>query len=119
MSTKLLFFMIGIVIIVILGTVGYMYLEGWTVLESLYMTVITITTVGFEEVHRLSPEGQIFTIILIFSSLGIVTYGISDLFRTMMEGNLNKFLRERRMNKMLTELSNHLLSVELGKQVRV
>ena len=56
MSTKFLFFMTGIAIIVILGTAGYMYLEGWTVLESLYMTVITITTVGFEEVHRLSPR---------------------------------------------------------------
>ena len=89
-------------------------------LESLYMTVITITTVGFEEVHKLSPVGQIFTIILITSSLGIVTYGISDLFKTMMEGNLNKFLRERRMNKMLTELNNHFIvcgAGETGKSV--
>lgn len=95
MSTKFLFFFIGIASIVILGTTGYMFLEGWNFLDSLYMTAITITTIGFEEVHELSPVGQIFTIILITSSLGIVTYGISDLFRTMMEGNLNKFLRVR------------------------
>lgn len=120
MQTKIQFFITGIAIIVILGTAGYMLLEGWNILDSLYMTVITITTIGFEEVHELSAEGQIFTIILIISSLGIVTYGISDLFKTMMEGNLNKFLKVIRMNKMLTNITNHYIvcgAGETGKSV--
>lgn len=120
MRTKFLFFSIGIASIVIFGTAGYMLVEGWSILDSLFMTIITITTIGFEEVHKLTPEGQIFTIILIISSLGIVTYGISDLFKTMMEGNLNKFLKVIRLNKMLTNLHNHYIvcgAGETGKSV--
>lgn len=120
MRSKFLFFVIGIGFIIVVGTVGYMLLEGWGMLDSLYMTVITITTVGFGEVHRLSQMGQIFTIVLIISSIGIVTYGIGDMFRTVMEGNLNKFLRERRMSKILMELNNHFIvcgAGETGKSV--
>lgn len=120
MRSKFLFLLIGIGFIVTMGTIGYMLLEGWGIIDSLFMTVITITTVGFQEVHKLSQIGQVFTIILITSSLGIVTYGIGDLFRTVMEGNLTKFLKERRMSKMLTELNNHFIvcgAGETGKSV--
>ena len=65
MRSKFLFFLFGIGFIVVMGTKGYMVLEGWSILDALYMTVITITTVGFEEVHELSSRGQIFTIVLI------------------------------------------------------
>ena len=84
------------------------------------MTVITITTVGFEEVHQLSPKGQIFTIVLLISSLGIVTYGIGGMFRAVMEGNLTKFFKERRIHKMLMKLHDHYIvcgAGETGKSV--
>lgn len=115
MRTKVLISSIGIISILILGTVGYIFLEGWNFLDSFYMTVVTITTVGFEEVHSLSPRGQIFTIILLFTSLGIVTYGIGGMFRALMEGSLNQFFKERRMGKMLTELCDHYIVCGAGE----
>lgn len=118
MRTKLLISLISSILI--FGTVGYMYLEGWSFLDSCYMTVITITTVGFEEVHQLSPKGQIFTIVLLISSLGIVTYGIGGMFRAVMEGNLTKFFKERRIGKMLMKLHDHYIvcgAGETGKSV--
>lgn len=115
MRIKVLISSIGIISILILGTVGYIFLEGWNFLDSFYMTVVTITTVGFEEVHLLSPRGKIFTIILLFSSLGIVTYGIGGMFRALMEGSLNQFFKERRMGKMLTELCDHYIVCGAGE----
>lgn len=115
MRTKLLVSSIGISLILIGGTSGYMLLEGWDFLDSLYMTVITITTTGFEEVHDLSPNGRIFTIILLFSSLGIITYGIGGMFRAVIEGSLNKFLRERRMLRMLYKMQNHFIVCGAGE----
>ncbi len=59
------------------GTVGYMLIEGWSAYEALYMTVITIATVGFTKLHPLSETGRIFTIVLIFGSVGGAAYTLS------------------------------------------
>ena len=61
-------------IILAVGTTGYVILEGWSFLDSLYMTVITITTVGFREVREVSVAGRVFTIFVIFSGIGIIAY---------------------------------------------
>ena len=57
-----------VMLITAFGTIGYMVVEGWNFLDSLYMTIITISTAGFREVHELSPKGMIFTILLIADS---------------------------------------------------
>ncbi|MFO8048713.1 MAG: potassium channel family protein, partial [Desulfosudaceae bacterium] len=59
-------------LVLVAGTLGYMVLEGWQFLESLYMTTITVTTVGFGEVRHLSTEGRVFTVVLIFMGVGLV-----------------------------------------------
>ncbi len=61
-------------LLLIMGTVGYMVLEEWSLLESLYMTVITVTTVGYGEIRQLDPAGRIFTLVLIFVGVGLVLY---------------------------------------------
>ena len=63
-----------LVFILMAGSAGYMLLEKWDFFDSFYMTVITITTVGFREVRDVSQTGKIFTIILIFSGMGIIVY---------------------------------------------
>ncbi|MEE9448443.1 MAG: ion channel, partial [Ignavibacteriaceae bacterium] len=61
-------------VIIITGTSGFMLIEGWNIADALYMTIITITTTGFEEVHQLSTEGEIFTLVLLMVSFGTVIY---------------------------------------------
>jgi len=64
--------------VVLAGSTGYMLIEGWGFLDSIYMTIITIASVGYKEIHDLSSNGRIFTIILIISGVGSVTYAALD-----------------------------------------
>ena len=85
--------------IILLGTIGYMYTEGWGVLDSLYMTVITLATVGFGEVHTLSPTGRMFTIILIIVGVASLGYFGGALFQFMVEGKITEVFWRRRLDQ--------------------
>ncbi len=80
--TVLILILLGVLAI---GATGYMQIEDMNLLDAMYMTSITVTTVGFEEVHPLSSEGKVFTIILMFAGIGIVIYTISYLGSTLVE----------------------------------
>ena len=97
------------------GTLGYMLVEGWGPLDSLYMTVITVATVGFREVQPLSPQGQWFTIALIFAGVGGIAYSIGTIVDFMVEGHLVELLEGRRMAKRISELSGHYVVVGMGR----
>ena len=80
---------IGILLlIIVIGTAGYTAIEGWAFLDSLFMTVITITTVGYREIHPLSAAGKIFTIFLILGGVGTAFYILTTLVRHILEGEL-------------------------------
>lgn len=112
---QFLFPIIGLVIILIIGFVGYMVIDGYTPLESLYMLVIMFSTIGFQEVHPLSPEGKIFTIILIVSGFTLGFYFIGKLSSFFLEGELAKLLKIKRMNKALDQFSDHYIVCGYGK----
>lgn len=112
---KLLFAAMFIIGVVILGTVGYMLLEGWNFIDSLYMTVITIATVGFKEVGQLDDPGRIFTIFLIFLGIGVGGYAIGTIAAFIAEGQLLAILRGRRMAKEITGLKDHIIVCGFGK----
>lgn len=97
------------------GTVGYMLVEGWNVLDSLYMTVITVATVGFREIHPLSEAGHWFTIGLIFAGVGGIAYSIGTIAEFMVEGHLVELLEGRRMAKRIGELNDHYVVVGMGR----
>lgn len=97
-----------------LGVSGYMLIEGWKFLDALYMTVITIASVGFMEVNPLSAHGRIFTIVLIFFGAGILMYGISTFTAFLVEGQLNELLRRRRMEKIIAKLKGHYIVCGTG-----
>jgi voltage-gated potassium channel len=101
--------------ITIAGTWGYMYLEGWNFFDSLYMTVITLSTVGFSEVSPLSPEGKLFTTLLIVAGVAAVTYLFSAISHHVVSGELHGTLRRRQMQRKIDTLSNHFIVCGYGQ----
>ena len=92
-------------VVVVLGTTSYLLIEdGWTLLDAFYMTVITITTVGYREVHPLSPGGQIFTMVLAVTGLGLLLYTLARVAQAIFEGELANVLGKRRMMSRIDEL---------------
>ncbi len=80
----------------IAGTIGYIAVEGWTPWDAFYMTVTTVTTVGFREVHELSRAGQIFTVFLVLGGVGAALYTFSQFAALVIEGGLASHLGQRR-----------------------
>lgn len=95
--------------ILIVGLLGYSFIEGWSALEALYMTVITLSSVGFMEVHPLSNAGRIFTMLLILLGSGVLIYGISVITAFVVEGELTDVLRRRVMEKKIAALQSHYI----------
>jgi len=97
------------------GTVGYVLIEGWTVWDAFYMTVITVTTVGYKEVHNLSRSGQAFTVLLLFGGVGTVLYTFTFLATAVVEGGLPKRLQRRRLAHMLDTIRDHFIVCGYGR----
>ena len=96
----------------VIGPVGYMILEGWGFLDSMYMTIISVTTTGFEEVHHLSPGGRVFTIVLIVLGVGSIAHTGGRAVQVLFEAQL---FRRRRMSRKLNELQSHFIVCGDGK----
>ncbi len=96
------------------GTAGYHFIEGWSLWDSLYMTVITVATVGYGEVHPLSHAGRAFTMLLILGGIGLFTYGFSTIAAIVVEGELSEAFRRRRMEKVIKQLSGHYVVCGAG-----
>lgn len=118
---KRVYIFLGIIIsIVTVGTIGFMFLENWSFLDAFYMTVITTATVGFEETHKLSTNGKLFTIFLIIISFGTFALAISSITKYIMGGDYKINLKQYRTNKQLNTMENHVVICgfgRVGKQV--
>lgn len=104
-----------IVGVLIMGTAGYMMLQGWNLLDAVYMTVITVATVGFHEVGDLTATGRIFTMVLIFLGIGVGGYAIGNIAAFFVEGQMLDLLRGRKMEKEITSLKDHIIVAGCGK----
>ncbi|MBA3037786.1 MAG: potassium channel protein [Desulfobacterium sp.] len=102
-------------LISIIGTVGYMTIEGWNLLDSIYMTVTTISTVGYSEVHKLSRFGIIFTSGLIFIGVGFCLYMAGAMVQFMVEGRIRAVLGRRRLDNKISKLKNHYIICGYGR----
>lgn len=119
LQIKLLMAFAMLVFVISLGTGGYMILEGWNFLDSLYMTVITLASVGFKEVHDLSERGVVFTIVLIVIGVGTVAYVLSAAARVILEGELQQIFGRKRLEKRLRELKNHFIICGYGRMGKI
>jgi voltage-gated potassium channel len=119
LKKRLILSVVLIVLIVSFGTAGYMGIEGWNYLDSIYMTIITITTVGFKEIHDLSFSGKLFTIILIISGVGTVLYALSTGAKLVLEGELQKIYGRKRLEKKLKELKDHFIICGHGRMGKI
>lgn len=110
--------LIAVIVIFILlcaGTTGYRLIEGWSLLDALYMTVITITTVGYGEIRQLSEEGRIFTVFLIMSSFGVMGYIVTSTAQTLIAGQIKMALGRRKLEKKVKRLKNHYVLCGYGR----
>jgi voltage-gated potassium channel len=101
------------------GTTGYYLLDDrYSFLDALYMTVITLTTVGYEEVYPLTPSGRVFTIVLLLVGVLTFFYAVTELVRIVISGEVQQLLGRRRMERSLAELKNHMIICGYGRMGR-
>jgi len=105
--------------VIVGSTIGYMLIEGWSFWDSLYMTVISVTTVGYREVEPLSRAGQIFTMIVLMVGVSTVLYTFSFLMARLVEGDLAARWTSRRRQRMLDELDRHFIVCGFGRMGQI
>ncbi len=116
--SKLILSALLLIFINAVGTIGYILIEGWNFRDSLFMTVITLTTVGYGEVHDLTPAGEVFTIFLLIIGVGIFLYLLATMARLILEGELRDVIGRRRLEKRIHELKNHYIICGYGRMGR-
>lgn len=102
-------------LIVVTGTVGYMVFEGWSLSDAFYMTVISITTAGYNEVRELDTSGRIWTMFVLVSGVGMLFYGIVSLVQLAVEGTVQRYLGRRKMDARISKLENHYVLCGYGR----
>lgn len=108
-----------ILAVIFTGTTGYVLIEGWAFLDALYMTIITITTVGYREVHALSGRGMIFTIFLIVFGVGTILYTLNNAAKVVIEGELQHVFGRRKLEKKIKGLKEHYIICGYGRMGKV
>jgi voltage-gated potassium channel len=101
------------------GTLGYYFFEEMTLFDALYMTIITISTVGFAEIKPLTPFGRTITIFIIVSGISMGTYSIGLAVKMLVEGELTRILGRFKLEKMISELKNHFIICGYGRVGRI
>ena len=104
-----------LVLLVSFGTFGYIAIEGWGTLDALYMTVITLSTVGFREVHELNDTGKVFTMVLIFFGVSVIGYIVGSLAQIMFEGQFHRIIGRKKVEKAISALEDHYIICGFGR----
>jgi voltage-gated potassium channel len=102
-------------VVTVIGTIGYMLVEGWPFFDSLYMTIMTLTTVGYGEVRPLSLAGRGFTMVLMVGGIGGALYTLTTVMKYILEGRLGDLLGRRRMEQALSGMNDHYILCGYGR----
>jgi voltage-gated potassium channel len=119
-SRRLVWLVVVPILLVVTGTLGYYFLEpAYSLFDALYMTVITLSTIGYGEVNPLSTRGRVFTILLILGGVFTFFYAASEVIRAVVGGEVQDILGRRRMERSLAELQRHLIVCGYGRMGRL
>ena len=109
----------ALAVVVAVGITGYMVVEGWSLLDSAYMTILTLTTVGYEEVHPLSSTGRIFTIFLMVAGVGVMLYVLTSVVNLAVAHEVWSLFRRRKLKTRIAKLKGHFIVCGFGRVGRV
>ena len=118
-SIKIIRGVMMLAMVLLIGTIGYMVIEEWQLLDALYMTVITITTVGYGEIRQVSEPGRIFTIFIIFAGMGILGYTFGMVAQAMVEFHVRSILGRRKLGLKIKSLKDHYIMCGYGRIGRI
>lgn len=119
MHKKIIIAMLMIFLSLVFGTVGYQVVMGWSWYDAFYMTLITITTIGYKEVYELTPEGRALTMVLILFGVFGVLYAFTAIGQFILEGQMRDLFRRRRMEKKAGSLTNHVIVCGFGRMGKI
>jgi voltage-gated potassium channel len=112
---KIILWGAGLVALLVLGTLGYVFIEGWDFFDSLYMTVTTLTTVGYGEIHPMDRAGRAYTMVLILAGVGVMLYIVGALARVVVEGEIQEALGKRKIRRHVQKLKDHYIICGFGR----
>lgn len=118
--TKVMIALVSLVTLLVGGTAGFMLIEGWDLTDSLYMALITLTTVGFSEVRPLSPTGRHFMIVFLMVGVATVGFSLSTVVNYLFEGQMLATVRRRRTERIMRRMKNHYVvcgAGDIGREV--
>ena len=107
---------LALAIIFLVGSTGFVVIEGWSLFDAVYMTVLTMTTVGYEEVRPLSPLGRVFNLFIMLGGVGLMLYILTVTVQTVVEDEVFRvFMRRRRMKKKIDAVEAHFILCGFGR----
>ena len=113
--SKIYYALFFILLICVIGVIGFMNIEGYSLMDAVYMTVITVSTVGFQEVVELSENGRLFTTFLIIASFGTFAYSVSVVTTYVVSGDFNKYFKDYKVKKEIKSVENHTIVCGYGR----
>jgi voltage-gated potassium channel len=114
-TTRLHIAVIILILIIAVGTIGYRVLEGWSIIDSLYMTITTISTVGYGDFHPMTTGGRLFTIVIIIVGVGTMLYSVGMLAETVVEGRLRAIMGRGKLERIIEKIHDHYIICGCGR----
>src|SRR5438094_5134311 len=106
---------VALLLLALIGTAGFHFIEGWPWFDGLYMVITTFTTIGYQEIHPLSHTGRIFNLALIVAGVSLVFLGIGALTQALLEFELRSFFGKRKMEREIGRLTDHYIICGAGR----